>query len=161
SFRKSFVAGTRGSVPALLGVGVGQLAASWAAPAALATGLRTRRPGLAVVGALGWAAQGLAHAHAARLMGTTGRYAPLAPVRCSAAWCWTERLACCVAGRVGKGGKPATEHLLELGFCAGERGWCGPSSRWFRVTRSADHLLLGSPVGRSGQPGTRLSRGAL
>ncbi|MHA6802376.1 glycosyltransferase family 2 protein [Salinifilum ghardaiensis] len=79
SFRKSFVAGTRGSVPALTAIGVGQIAASLAAPAAALVGLGTRRRGLAAVGAAGWAVQSAAHARTARLMGSDPRYAPLAP----------------------------------------------------------------------------------
>ncbi|GAB2648731.1 glycosyltransferase [Saccharopolyspora gloriosae] len=79
SFRKSFVAGTRQSVPVLLGGGLGQIALSLAAPAAVAVGVRRRRPLLAALGALGWTAQGVAHAHTARYMRAEPKLAPLAP----------------------------------------------------------------------------------
>lgn len=55
SFRKSFVAGTKGSAPLLAAIGVGQIAASLAAPAAVAVGARRSRALLAL-GLLGWAA---------------------------------------------------------------------------------------------------------
>jgi len=76
SFRKSFVAGTRGSVPVLLGGGVGQIVLSLAAPAAVLAGRGWVRLG----GLAGWAAQGVAHAYAARLMRAEPRFAPLAPL---------------------------------------------------------------------------------
>ena len=77
-FRKSFVAGTKESVPVLLGGGVGQIALSLAAPAAVAWGSRGR-PVLLAVGAVGWAAQSIAHAHTARYMRANPELAPLAP----------------------------------------------------------------------------------
>lgn len=79
SFRKSFVAGTRQSVPVLLGGGLGQVALSLAAPAALGFGVRRRRPLLAAAGVIGWVAQGVAHAHTARYMRAGPELAPLAP----------------------------------------------------------------------------------
>ncbi|WP_344678586.1 glycosyltransferase family 2 protein [Saccharopolyspora taberi] len=80
SFRKSFVAGAGNSVPVLVGGGLGQIALSLAAPAAVLTGVRTRTPALAGLGLLGWAAQGLAHERAARLMRANRLLAPLAPL---------------------------------------------------------------------------------
>lgn len=76
SFRKSFVAGARGSVPVLLGGGVGQVLLSLAAPAAVLFGRGHVR--LAGIGC--WVSQAVAHVYAARLMraGTWG--APLAPL---------------------------------------------------------------------------------
>lgn len=78
SFRKSFVAGTKGSVPVLLGGGVGQVALSLAAPAAVAAGARRSRALLAA-GLVGWVAQGVAHAHTARYMRARPELAPIAP----------------------------------------------------------------------------------
>jgi hypothetical protein len=80
SFRKSFVAGTRGSVPVLLGGGLGQIVLSLAAPVAVATGVRGRRPLLTGMGLVGWAAQGAAHVRAARVVGADPSLAPAAPV---------------------------------------------------------------------------------
>lgn len=79
SFRKSFVAGTNGSLPALLGVGFGQIALSLASPAMLAAGVRTRKPGLVALGALGWAAQSVSHDRTARVMHADPGLAPVAP----------------------------------------------------------------------------------
>lgn len=79
SFRKSFVAGTGGSVPILAGGGLGQIALSLAAPTALATGLRKRKPVLAAVGAAGWLAQGAGHWHTAKLMRANRSVSALAP----------------------------------------------------------------------------------
>lgn len=79
SFRKSFVAGTKGSVPILLGGGLGQMALSLAAPAAVAAGLRGRQPALVAMGAIGWAAQSVAHFHAARVVHASSSLAPVAP----------------------------------------------------------------------------------
>ncbi|MFR9731107.1 glycosyltransferase [Saccharopolyspora sp. MS10] len=79
SFRKSFVAGTRQSVPVLLGGGLGQIALSLAAPVAVLAGARSGRVPLVVLGAVGWAAQGVAHVHTARAMRTRPELAPLAP----------------------------------------------------------------------------------
>ncbi|MGP4015555.1 glycosyltransferase [Saccharopolyspora sp. 5N708] len=80
SFRKSFVAGTRGSVPLLTGIGLGQIAMSVAAPIAVAVGWRQRRPVLTAVGLLGWSAQSAAHARTAKFMRANPWLAPLAPV---------------------------------------------------------------------------------
>jgi len=79
SFRKSFVAGTKGSAPLLAAIGVGQIAASLAAPAAVAVGARRSRALLAL-GLLGWAAQGVAYARTAKFMRVRPGYAPLAPI---------------------------------------------------------------------------------
>lgn len=79
SFRKSFVAGTKGSVPALVGIGVGQIVASLAAPVTVAAGWWARRPALGAFGLLGWLAQSIAHARTARLMRANPEYAPIAP----------------------------------------------------------------------------------
>lgn len=79
SFRKSFVAGTQGSLPILLGGGLGQVALSLSAPAAVLAGVRTRRPVLVVAGVAGWVAQGAAHTSTARVMRATPYLAPLAP----------------------------------------------------------------------------------
>jgi hypothetical protein len=76
SFRKSFVAGTRGSVPVLLGGGLGQIALSLAPPAAALLGRRHVR----LAGLAGWALQAIAHRRAARLMRAGSWGAPLAPV---------------------------------------------------------------------------------
>lgn len=76
SFRKSFVAGARGSVPVLLGGGLGQIVLSLAAPAAVIAGRRAVR----LAGIVGWAAQAVAHVYAARLMRAEPRVAPLAPL---------------------------------------------------------------------------------
>lgn len=76
SFRKSFVAGTRGSVPVLVGGGLGQIVLSLAAPAAAVFGRR----GLRLAGLAGWAAQVVAHLFAARLMRTGTWVAPFAPL---------------------------------------------------------------------------------
>ncbi|MBA8826856.1 hypothetical protein FHX42_004235 [Saccharopolyspora lacisalsi] len=80
SFRKSFVAGTEGSLPVLLGGGLGHMAISVAAPAAVALGLRERRPVLVAAGAAGWVAQGAAHVRTARVMRAKPSLAPLAPL---------------------------------------------------------------------------------
>lgn len=80
SFRKSFVAGTKGSVPALVGIGLGQLTLSLASPTAVAVGLKSRRKGLAAFGLLGWAVQSFAHARTAKLMRANPEYAAIAPV---------------------------------------------------------------------------------
>ncbi|RCW43720.1 glycosyl transferase family 2 [Halopolyspora algeriensis] len=79
SFRKSFVAGTQGSLPVLLGGGLGQVALSLSAPAAALAGVRHRRPLLVAVGLAGWAAQGAAHTRTARVMRAGTSLAPLAP----------------------------------------------------------------------------------
>ncbi|MFC7341408.1 glycosyltransferase [Saccharopolyspora griseoalba] len=79
SFRKSFVAGTKGSAPVLASIGLGQLAASLGAPLAVAAGGR-KRPLLTAIGLLGWAAQTTAHARTARFMRANPELAPLAPV---------------------------------------------------------------------------------
>lgn len=79
SFRKSFVAGTSGSVPILVGGGLGQVALSLAAPTAVAIGLRERRSALVAVGVIGWAAQSAAHARTAKFMRAEPRLAALAP----------------------------------------------------------------------------------
>jgi hypothetical protein len=76
SFRKSFVAGTHGSVPVLLGGGLGQILLSLAAPAAVVAG----RGGVRLAGIVGWAAQAVAHRSAARLMRSEPQFAPLAPL---------------------------------------------------------------------------------
>jgi hypothetical protein len=80
SFRKSFVAGTRGSVPVLLGGGLGQIALSLAAPAAVAAGVRGRRPVLTALGIAGWAAQSVAHARTAKVLHASPHLAPIAPL---------------------------------------------------------------------------------
>ncbi|MHA6627145.1 glycosyltransferase [Pseudonocardia sichuanensis] len=80
SFRKSFIAGTRGSVPVLLGGGLGQIALSLAAPAAVVTGALSRRRWLTAVGATGWVAQSVAHQQNADLMRSAPWLAPLAPL---------------------------------------------------------------------------------
>ncbi|QGK71370.1 glycosyltransferase [Allosaccharopolyspora coralli] len=80
SFRKSFVAGTRASVPVLIGGGLGQIALSLAAPAAVVVGLRRRRGLLAAAGIAGWVAQGAAHERTARFMRAEPSLAPLAPL---------------------------------------------------------------------------------
>jgi GT2 family glycosyltransferase len=79
SFRKSFVAGTGSSVPALAGIGVGQIALSVAAPAATFAGVRGGHRVVAAAGVAGWLAQAAAHRHTARLMHTDTKVAPLAP----------------------------------------------------------------------------------
>nr|WP_218862845.1 glycosyltransferase family 2 protein [Actinopolyspora biskrensis] len=79
SFRKSFVAGTNGSLPVLLGVGFGQIALSLASPAMVAAGVRTRKPGLVALGAAGWAAQSVSHHRTARVMHANPGLAPVAP----------------------------------------------------------------------------------
>ncbi len=80
SFRKSFVAGTHGSLPVLIGGGLGQIAVSLTAPAAVALGLRHRRPELVALGTVGWVAQSAAHARTARVMHANPTLAPVAPV---------------------------------------------------------------------------------
>ncbi|MCI2419052.1 glycosyltransferase [Saccharopolyspora sp. K220] len=80
SFRKSFVAGTRGSVPLLTGIGFGQIAMSLAAPAAVAFGWHKGRPVLTALGLVGWSAQSAAHARTAKFMRANQWLAPLAPV---------------------------------------------------------------------------------
>lgn len=80
SFRKSFTAGTGGSLPVLVGGGLGQIALSLTPPAAVVAGWRARRPALAAVGAVGWAAQSVAHARAARIMRANRAVAPAAPL---------------------------------------------------------------------------------
>ncbi|MBE9375155.1 glycosyltransferase [Saccharopolyspora sp. HNM0983] len=80
SFRKSFVAGTGGSAPVLAALGVGQVVASLAAPAAAIAGIRGGRRGLALLGAAGWLAQGAAHARTGRFMRAGRGVAALAPV---------------------------------------------------------------------------------
>jgi glycosyl transferase family 2 len=80
SFRKSFVAATKGSVPVLLGGGLGQVALSLAAPAAVVTGCVSRRRWLAALGSAGWVAQGVAHHQNADLMRSRPWLAPLAPL---------------------------------------------------------------------------------
>lgn len=79
SFRKSFVAGTKGSAPLLASIALGQVVASVAAPLAVAVGGR-RRPLLTAVGLAGWAGQTAAHACNARYMRANPELAPLAPV---------------------------------------------------------------------------------
>lgn len=79
SFRKSFVAGTNASVPILVGGGLAQSALSLAAPAAVAVGLRKRKPLLTAMGVVGWAAQSIAHDRTAKLMRANRKLAPLAP----------------------------------------------------------------------------------
>lgn len=79
SFRKSFTAGVRGSLPVLVGGGLGQVALSLAPPATLAVGLRRRRPALAAAGALGWAAQSYTHARTAKIMRANRAVAVAAP----------------------------------------------------------------------------------
>ncbi|WP_406688764.1 glycosyltransferase family 2 protein [Saccharopolyspora sp. ID03-671] len=79
SFRKSFVAGTKGSAPTLAAIGLGQIAMSLAAPLSVLVG-RRRRPVLTALGLLGCAAQGAAHAGTARFMRSNPELAPLAPV---------------------------------------------------------------------------------
>ncbi|GAB3295781.1 glycosyltransferase [Parasphingorhabdus pacifica] len=80
SFRKSFVAGTKGSLPVLVGGGLGQVVLSVVAPATVFAGLRRRRPALAAIGVAGWVAQSTAHAYTARFMRANPELAPLAPV---------------------------------------------------------------------------------
>lgn len=80
SFRKSFVAGTHGSLPILIGGGLGQIALSLSSPAAVVAGLRGRRPELVVLGAVGWAAQSTAHVRTARVMHANPSLGPVAPV---------------------------------------------------------------------------------
>jgi hypothetical protein len=80
SFRKSFMAATRGSVPVLLGGGLGQIALSLAAPAAVVAGALSRRRWLTAVGAAGWVAQSAAHQQNADLMRSAPWLAPLAPL---------------------------------------------------------------------------------
>ena len=80
SFRKSFTAGTGGSLPVLVGGGLGQIALSLAPPAALAVGWCTRRPALAAAGALGWLAQSCAHDRTARIMRANRAVAVAAPL---------------------------------------------------------------------------------
>jgi hypothetical protein len=80
SFRKSFVAGTRGSAPLLLAIGLGQIGLSLVAPAAVVIGGRTRRPALTALGLIGWAAQGASHARTAKFMRAYPQLAPFAPV---------------------------------------------------------------------------------
>ena len=66
-------------LPLLAAIGVGQIAASLAAPAAVAVGARRSRALLAL-GLLGWAAQGVAYARTAKFMRVRPGYAPLAPI---------------------------------------------------------------------------------
>jgi hypothetical protein len=80
SFRKSFMAATRGSIPVLLGGGLGQIALALAAPATVVAGVRSRRRWLTAVGAAGWVAQGVAHQQNADLMRSAPWLAPLAPL---------------------------------------------------------------------------------
>lgn len=80
SFRKSFVAGTRASVPVLVGGGLGQIVLSLAAPAAVIVGFRRRRALVAAAGVAGWLAQAAAHERTARFMRAQPRLAPLAPL---------------------------------------------------------------------------------
>ncbi|RRO13249.1 glycosyltransferase [Saccharopolyspora rhizosphaerae] len=79
SFRKSFVAGTRGSAPLLAAIGLGQIAMSVAAPLSVLVG-RRRRPKLTALGLLGCAAQSAAHAKTAEFMRARPELAPLAPI---------------------------------------------------------------------------------
>ncbi|WP_245556196.1 glycosyltransferase [Actinopolyspora mortivallis] len=79
SFRKSFVAGTHGSLPLLLGAGLGQIALCLASPAVLVSGLRGGDPTRIALGAIGWGAQSLAHLRTARVMHANPVLAPLAP----------------------------------------------------------------------------------
>ncbi|MEV4645689.1 glycosyltransferase family 2 protein [Saccharopolyspora sp. NPDC049357] len=79
SFRKSFVAGTKGSAPVLAAIGLGQIAMSLAAPLSVLVG-RGRRPVLTALGLVGCAAQGAAHAGTARIMRANPELAPLAPI---------------------------------------------------------------------------------
>ncbi|WP_245694315.1 glycosyltransferase [Actinopolyspora mzabensis] len=79
SFRKSFVAGTNGSLPLLLGIGLGQISLSLASPAIVAAGVRGRNPALIALGSLGWAAQSTTHARTARVMHAGPWLAPAAP----------------------------------------------------------------------------------
>lgn len=79
SFRKSFVAGTKGSAPLLAAIGLGQIAMSIAAPLSVLVG-RGRRPALAALGLLGCAAQSAAHAGTAKYMRAHPELAPLAPI---------------------------------------------------------------------------------
>lgn len=80
SFRKSFIAATRGSIPVLLGGGLGQIALALAAPAAVVVGVRSRRRWLTAVGVAGWVAQSAAHQQNADLMRSAPWLAPLAPL---------------------------------------------------------------------------------
>ncbi|WP_461155110.1 glycosyltransferase family 2 protein [Saccharopolyspora tripterygii] len=79
SFRKSFVAGTKGSAPLLAAIGAGQIAMSLAAPLSVLVG-RGRRPVLTAVGLAGCAAQTAAHAGTARFMRSNPELALLAPI---------------------------------------------------------------------------------
>lgn len=80
SFRKSFIAGTKGSLPILVGGGLGQIALSLAPPLAVLVGSRGRRPVLTAVGLAGWAAQSHTHVRTARLMRANQYVAALAPL---------------------------------------------------------------------------------
>jgi GT2 family glycosyltransferase len=79
SFRKSFVAGTKGSAPTLAAIGLGQIAMSLAAPLSVLVG-RGRRPVLTALGLAGCAAQSAAHAGTAKFMRSNPELAPLAPI---------------------------------------------------------------------------------
>ncbi|ASU77541.1 glycosyl transferase [Actinopolyspora erythraea] len=79
SFRKSFVAGTNGSLPLLLGIGLGQVSLSLASPAVLAAGVRGRSPTMIALGSVGWLAQSVTHARTARVMHAGSWLAPVAP----------------------------------------------------------------------------------
>ncbi|SDO92769.1 Glycosyl transferase family 2 [Actinopolyspora xinjiangensis] len=79
SFRKSFVAGTNGSLPLLLGIGLGQVSLSLASPAVLAAGIRGRSPTMIALGSVGWVAQSVTHARTARVMHAGAWLAPVAP----------------------------------------------------------------------------------
>ena len=79
SFRKSFVAGTKGSLFILIGGGVGQIVLSLAAPSAVLTGLAARNRPIVALGVAGWVAQAVGHLYAARVLRAGHALAPLAP----------------------------------------------------------------------------------
>src|SRR5690625_258544 len=80
SFRKSIVAGTGPSVAVLVGGGLAQIALSLAPSATVAVAVHGRHRRLAEIGALGYAAQCVAHWHTASLMRANPSLAPLSPL---------------------------------------------------------------------------------
>lgn len=79
SFRKSFVAGTGESLPAMVGAGLGQITLALSSPAALVWAFRSGNPLLVALACTGWFAQSAAHTRCARVMHTSAALAPVAP----------------------------------------------------------------------------------
>lgn len=80
SFRKSFSIGTNASLPLLTGAGIAHAAFGLTPPAAVVAGWRRRSPGLVLAGAVGWAAQAVAHRRAIQAMGGPVAAASIAPL---------------------------------------------------------------------------------